>query len=114
MVGYASQARLTHPTNPAPRPGNCVTPTAICPLPSSRPPQGLADGELEALTEALLADHFEVHPAGEEGVDDLGVPLDAGPFAEDLVDLRRGEPASVGAGARHGVVRVGDGEDAGL
>ena len=43
----------------------------------------------------------------------LGSHWEPRALAEDLVDLRRGEPAAVGAGARHGVERVGDGEDAG-
>src|SRR4051812_7497082 len=73
--------------------------------------EGLVDDDLQALAEAFLTDVLDVHAAGEEGVDDLGVPLNAGALAEDLVDLRRREAASVGAGARHGVERVGDGQD---
>src|SRR5690242_10168422 len=77
----------------------------------SGPPQGLVHNDLEALAEALLSDVLDVGAAGEEGVDDLGVPLDARALAEDLVDLQGGEASAVGAGARHGVEGVGDGQD---
>src|SRR5690606_14592376 len=71
------------------------------------------DDAAKTLAEALGSDPFEVAAAGEEGVDDLGVPLGAGTFAEDRVDGLGAQPATVGAAARHGVESIGDGEDPG-
>ena len=68
----------------------------------------------EAFAESFLTDRFEIHPACEQRVDDLGVPLDPSPLPQDLVDLVGSQPSPVGSVAGHGVERVGDREDPGL
>ena len=68
----------------------------------------------EALSQSLLPDGFQVHPAGDEGVDDLRVPLGAAAVAEIVVDLRGREPLAVRTVTRHGVERVGHRENSRL
>ena len=84
------------------------------PLSESIPPERDIDRADQAFAQSLLPDRLEVAPAGEEGVDDVRVPLDVPPLLENLVDLREAEPLAVGAVARHGVERVGDRQDPGL
>ena len=55
----------------------------------------------------------DVVAGGEEGVDDLGVPLLAGAGLEDFIDLFDGHALAVGAVAGHRVEGVGHGDDAG-
>ena len=81
---------------------------------ASRPSQRDVHGADEAFSQPLLANGLQVHPAREEGIDDPGVPPGAATGLEDLVDLRRREPLAIDAVARHGIERVGDGEDPGL
>src|SRR4051794_11640441 len=56
----------------------------------STAPQGFGDGKLQAFAQTLLSNHFEIHPAGEQSVDHVRVPLDGSALTQHVVDLDRG------------------------
>src|SRR5262245_9763931 len=60
----------------------------------------------ETFAQTLLADLLDVAAAGEQGVHDRRVPLDASALLEDVVDLPGGKSLPVESVAGHGVERV--------
>ena len=51
----------------------------------------------QALAQPLLADGFEVAPAGEERIDDVRIPLNRSAFQQNVVDLRQAQPPAIRA-----------------
>src|SRR5262249_7081437 len=75
-------------------------------------PKRTVDGLAQRFSYATLTDRKNLRSAPHERLHDAGVPLRAGPFAQDLLDATVGDGIAIGTARAHGVVGIRDGEDA--